>query len=129
MKAFLPRYFIGRWQDHLDLATNAVLDQNGEPIRTGEYHGWTPDDPPTADSVLFVVMRDSAGDPHPHWREFPHPLDQKLLTAHFAPPSGQPERRANVAAAMAQTAVPVTSGDTTFSFAMKIHAKMPVFRP
>jgi hypothetical protein len=132
----LPKYFIGTFHEHLDYASaisqhdGTLLTQGGRSIGSpGEYHGWTPDDPPTPTSVMFYIMRDAEGTPHPNWRELPHILKSTPLKTHFAVPAGQPERRAVVAAALAQTAVPIADSDTTFSFIEKLHAQMKVFMP
>ncbi|MHB8414008.1 MAG: hypothetical protein ACYDB1_01240 [Acidiferrobacteraceae bacterium] len=125
----LPRYFIGTWQTHLDLAAGKILDANGRRLDVGEYHGWTPDESPTDSSVFFVVMKSSHGKPHPHWRAMPHLLDTTPVKVHLAPPAGQTENRTSLLAAWAQMTVPITDTDTTFSLACKLHKQMPVFEP
>ena len=121
----LPRYFIGTWQTHLDLAAGTVLNSDDSVLNPGEYHGWTPDEIPTGSSVFFVVMKSRHGKPHPHWRPLPHLLDTTPIHEYIAPPPGQPERRAAVLAAQAY----ITLTDTTFSLTRKLHKQMPVFEP
>lgn len=124
----LPRYFIGRWQDHLDII-------NGTHVGVGEYHVWTPDwnaDDPnkptgatliTPASLMFVVMRTSHGIPHPAWRPLPHVFDGTKLKGVLS--SSHPVE----ALALAHETVPITSQDTTFTFIQKLHIKCPVFNP
>jgi len=119
----LPRYFIGTYQDTLDILAGTVTIH-------GEWHAWHPTEinaPPTDPS--FVIFRGEGGGIHPHWRAMPHLLDQTPIQMHFAPPVGQTERRAALLAAWAQTAMPITAADTTFSLAKKLHKQMKVFEP
>ena len=129
MIPLLPRYFIGTWQTHLDLMAGTVLDADGSVLNVGEYHGWTPDENPTGDSVFFVAMKSSHGKPHPHWRAMPHILDTTPVKAHLAPPAGHTEKRASLTVAWSQTTIPITDTDTTFSLIRKLHKQMPVFAP
>ncbi len=124
----LPRYFIGTWQTHLDLMAGKVLDTDGNPLSVGEYHGWTPDNPAMPTSVFFVVMKSSHGKPHPHWRALPHVLDTMPVKTALAPLTAT-EQRVALVAAWVQTVVPITTTDTTFSLARKLHNQMPVFEP
>ncbi len=128
----LPRYFIGQFQSQLEIA-------RGLHQVDGEQHFWSPDWTPgdpnapagapfiSPSSLIFVVHR--SGIPHPHWRELPHILDSTPVKAALAPPTGQPERRASLIAAWAQTVVPVLGTDTTFSLVKKLHKQMAVFEP
>lgn len=122
----LPRYFIGTYQTHLDLAAGKVLDANQNPIHVGAYFGWTTD-PTQGTSPYFIVMRDRSGTPHPDWVPLPHILDSTPIKSALMPPSGPIP--ACVTAACTQAMCPMTANDTTYSFAMKLHAHYPVFEP
>ncbi|MGA9855750.1 MAG: hypothetical protein WBR29_10785 [Gammaproteobacteria bacterium] len=113
----LPRYFIGKYQDFLDIQAGTVL-------LASEFHFLCVDATPVPASWCVNIMRDPDATPHPAWVEFTHILDQTPLSQHFT--------AAQIAAATTQLAkvgITLTSTDTAFSLVVKAHTVMPCFKP
>ncbi len=107
----LPRYYLGIWQHHLDLADKKVTSPDGRQLQVGEYHCWTPDDPALPDSPMYVMV--CSDTPHPAWIPLPHILNSTPIAPEIAQYS--------------HPKFPILPTDTTFSFIQRIGAQFQTF--